>query len=71
MYSMAKPCSKGVPTLNLALSSLFRHENSSYSCFFSVCILRPVRPVTMNKTAHNSVGEKCRGETMLIILISA
>ena len=61
MYSIANPCSKRVSTLKLALKTLFRHENSSYSCLFSVWILRPIRPVKMNKTAHNRGGEKFRG----------
>ena len=48
--------------LTLALFTLFRHEFLiSYSVLFRVCILRPIRPVTMNKTAHNIVGGKCRG----------
>ena len=44
---MAKPCSKRVFTLNFALKTLCRNENSVQSCFFSVCILRPIRPATM------------------------
>ena len=35
--------------MNLAIYTLFRHEDYLQSCFFSVCILRPIRPVTMNK----------------------
>ena len=44
-----KPCSKRVFTLNLALYTLFRHENSVLSCFLSVYLLRPYRPVTMRQ----------------------
>ena len=46
---MAKPCSKQVFSLNVALETLFRHEHSVQSWFVSVCILRPIRPVTMKK----------------------
>ena len=56
---MAKPCPKHVPTLKLVLYTYFRDENSAYSCFFSVCILRLIRPVTLNNTAYNGVaGER-------------
>ena len=58
MYSMAKPCSKGGSTLNLALKTLFCHENSVHSCSFSVCILRPIRPVTMRKTLWEETFEE-------------
>ena len=65
MYSMGKLCSKRVSTLSLALETLLHHETSVHSCFFSVCILRPIRPVirpvTMNNIAWNIVGEKFRG----------
>ena len=46
---MAKPCSKRVFKVNLALSTLCRHENSVQSCFFNVCILRPLRPVKLKQ----------------------
>ena len=35
--------------LNLAVQTLFRHETSVQTCFFSGCILRPIRPITMTK----------------------
>ena len=44
---MAKPCSKSVLKLILALYLLFHDESSPYSCFFHVGILRPIRPVTL------------------------
>ena len=46
---MGKSLSKRVLTLNLALSTLFCHETSVQSCYFSVCILRPIRLFTMKK----------------------
>ena len=62
MYSKAKLCFKHVSTLNLALYILFGHENSIYSCFLSVCIpRRPIKPVTINNTAHNNVAGKLGG----------
>ena len=48
MYSMAETCSKRVLTLNLALLTLFPQENFVQSVF-SVCILRPSKPVTIKK----------------------
>ena len=60
-FSMEKPCSKRVSTLNSALQTLFRDESSSHSCFLSVCILRPIRPDTMNKPGHSNVGGNVRG----------
>ena len=50
MFSLGNLCSKSVSTLDLALSTMFRYENSLHSCFFGVCIFRPNRPVTMKKT---------------------
>ena len=35
--------------LNLAVQTLFRHENSVQSICFSVCIPSPIRPVTMKQ----------------------
>ena len=61
MHSMGKPCSKSVSRPNLALLPLFRYETSVHSCFFSVSILRPIRPGTMNKTAQNIVACKIQG----------
>ena len=61
MYSIGQPYSKRVSMLNLALYTLYCHENSLHSCFLDVCILRPIRPVTMTKTAHNIVECKFRG----------
>ena len=46
---MPKPFSTRVFKVNLALSTLFRHENSVQSYFFTICILRPIRPVKMKK----------------------
>ena len=46
---MAKPCSKHVPMLTLALLILFRYDNSVQSCLVSVYILRPIRPGTVKK----------------------
>ena len=74
MYSMAKLCSKSVSTLNLTLYTLFRHEASVHSFCFSVCILRPIRPVTMNRTAHNTVAQNmfypylCTDSSSLVIV---
>ena len=62
MSSMAKPCSKRVSTMKLVLQTLFGHEISVHSCFFSVCILRPISTVTMNNTAHSTVGGHSRGD---------
>ena len=56
-----KPCSEHVSTLNLSLQTLCPHKNSVYSCVFSVCILRPIRQVKMNRTAHNIAGGKFVG----------
>ena len=39
---MAKPCSKRVSTLNLALQLLFRHETSVHSCFSVFAYLGPL-----------------------------
>ena len=47
---MANTCSKRNSTLNLALQTLFCHDNSVHSRFFSVCILWPIRVVRMNQT---------------------
>ena len=47
---MPKPFSKHVFKVKLALSTFFRHENSVQSCFFTVCILRPIRPVELTKS---------------------
>ena len=60
MFSKEKPCSKRVSTQNLAL--LFHHEASIHSCFSSVCILRPFRPVTISKAACNNIGLKFLGD---------
>ena len=46
---MPKPFSKRVFTLNLALYTLRGHENSVQSCFFTVSIHRPIRPVTLKQ----------------------
>ena len=61
MYFMGKPCSKRVSTLNLALKILSRNGRSVLSCFYSISILRPIRPVTMTKTVDNTVERKFRG----------
>ena len=47
---MAKPCSKSVFKLNLALYLLFRYDGSAYSSLFNVGVLRPIWPVTMTTT---------------------
>ena len=46
---MGKSLSKRVFTLNLALSTLFRHEPLSSVVFFSVCIPSTIRLFTMKK----------------------
>ena len=60
-YSMEKPCSKHVSMLNFALKELFRHENFAYSFVFSVCLLRPIRSDSMNKTAHTIISGRLGG----------
>ena len=55
MYSMAKQWSTRGFTLKLAVQTLICHELSIQSCFFSVCILRPIRPVTMNKLLRTEI----------------
>ena len=44
---MGNSCSKRGFTLNLAMYTVLRHENSIQSCIFSVCIPSPIAPVTM------------------------
>ena len=46
---MPKPFYQRVFKVNLALSTLCRHENSVQSCFFNVCILRPLRPFKLKQ----------------------
>ena len=46
---MGKSLSKRVFTLNLALSTLFRHDTSVQWCVFSVCIPSTIRLFTMKK----------------------
>ena len=46
---MGKSLSKRLFTLNLALSTLFRHETSVQCCVFSVCIPSTIRLFTMKK----------------------
>ena len=48
---MPKPFSKRGFKVKLALLTLFRYENSVQSCFFTICILRPITPDKM-KTAY-------------------
>ena len=60
MFSMGKPCSKLVSTLNSVLYTWFAHESSIGSWFFSVCTLRQLRPIAVNKHAYTIVGGKFR-----------
>ena len=46
---MGKSLSKRVFTMNLALSTLFRHDTSVQFCVFSVCIPSTIRLFTMKK----------------------
>ena len=46
---MGKSLSKRVLTLNLALSTMFRHDTSVQWCVFSVCIPSTIRLFTMKK----------------------
>ena len=46
---MRKSLSKRVLTLNLALSTLVRHDTSVQWCVFSVCIPSTIRLFTMKK----------------------
>ena len=55
MHSMVKPCCKRNFTLKFTLYTLFRHEHPVQFCFVSVCILRPIRPVTMK----NPLVQEC------------
>ena len=60
MFSMEKPCSKRVSTLTSVLYTLFAHESSIPSSFFSVCALTYSRPIAVNKHAYTIVGGKFR-----------
>ena len=46
---MGKSLSNRVCTMNLALSTLFRHDASIQFCVFSVCIPSTIRLFTMKK----------------------
>ena len=57
---MDKPCSKRFSTLNSVLETLFAHESSIRSLFFSVFILTQLRPIAVKKLAYTISGGKFR-----------
>ena len=63
MFSMGKPCSKLVSTLNSVLSTWFAYDSSIRSCIFSVCTLRQLRPIAVKKHKSTIVGGKFRENT--------
>ena len=60
MFSMGKPCSKLVSTLNSVLYTWFAHKSSIRSSFFSVCTIRQLRLIAVKKHAYTIVGGKFR-----------
>ena len=60
MIYMAKACAKRFSMLNSVTKTLFAHESSIRSCFFSVFILTKLRPIAVKKLAYTIVGGKFR-----------
>ena len=60
MIYMGKPCSKQFSTLNSVISTLFAHEYSIRSSFFSAFIRTQRRPIAVKKLAYTIVRGKFR-----------
>ena len=70
MFSIAKRCSKRVSMLNFVVQTLFAHESSVRSSFFSVCTLTQLRSIAMNNARfklHQDLELLCIRAIMVLL----